>query len=65
MTGGVLGDWDDGWVSDDYENILTDLILQFDQSIGEWREIGRMLEARWGHAVSVVNWLDVENYCIK
>ena len=59
-----MGDWDYDYDYDHHTNIITDLILQFDQTLGEWKEIGRMLDARWAHAVSTVNWLEVENYCV-
>ena len=59
-----MGDHDTRDYYYDYDNIITDMILLFDQTLGEWREIGNMLEARWGHAASTVNWHDVENYCV-
>ena len=45
-------------------NVISDLFLQFDQTLGEWEEIGKMLEARFSHAASTVNWLEVEKYCV-
>ena len=50
--------------ADEADLFLSDVILQFDLEAG-WREVGRMLEARYRHAVSTVNWTDVEMYCIE
>ena len=56
MTGGLLGDHDTRDYYYDYDNIITDMILLFDQTLGEWREIGNM-EAR---NVSGISFIDIE-----
>ena len=46
----------------DSDLFLSDVILQLDLEAG-WSKVGRMREARYRHAVSTVNWEDVQIYC--
>ena len=40
-----------------------DEVLQFDQSRAEWTKIGSMKKSRYAHAVSVINYNSVREYC--
>ena len=40
-----------------------DNIWQFDSEAGQWTELGRLQTARRDHAVSVVNFYEVEPFC--
>ena len=41
----------------------VDDIVEFDPKTGQWKEVGKMLEKRYGHAMAVVDWDDVKQYC--
>ena len=45
---------------DDY---FRDEILQFHLETEEWSLAGHMMEARYEHAVSTINFEDVREYC--
>ena len=53
------GGWDGRRVPGEY---LAD-ILEFEAESGEWRLVERMLEAREWHAVSVVDYRTVIQFC--
>ena len=40
-----------------------DRILEYNQVVEEWQEIGSMNEARWGQGMSVVALEDYEAWC--
>ena len=42
----------------------SDEILQFHPDTEEWSLAGRMMETRWDHAVSTINFEDVRDHCI-
>ena len=50
----------DGTVSIQY----LDDILEFDEVAGTWQPIGKMRHTRSKHAMSVVNFNEVKDYCI-
>ena len=50
----------DGTVSIQY----LDDILEFDEVAGTWQSIGKMRHTRSKHAMSVVNFNEVKDYCI-
>ena len=58
MAGGV-GDWD--WDSNTY--IKYDDILEFDEEELVWNKIGSMSITRYDHAVTVINYLSIVDYC--
>ena len=41
----------------------VDDIVEFDPETGQWKEVGKMLEKRYGHAMAVVDWDDIKQYC--
>ena len=41
----------------------VDDIVEFDPETGEWKELGKMLDERFGHAMAVVDWDDIKQYC--
>ena len=41
----------------------SDEILEFDPLTGQWKEMDRMIQRRSYHAVSVVNYGEVAQYC--
>ena len=43
---------------------IYDEILEFRPDTEDWSLAGRMLEARYKHAVSTINFEDVQNYCL-
>ena len=40
-----------------------DEILEFDPVNGKWKEVGKMKKARYYHAVSVIEYSEVEQLC--
>ena len=40
-----------------------DEILEFDPVNGKWKEVGKMKKARYSHAVSVIEYSEVEQLC--
>ena len=42
---------------------ILDDVLQFDAEEGEWTKIGSMKISRYAHAVSVINYNSVKEYC--
>ena len=48
--------------ADDWDNTSND-ILEYDPETEEWTQIGTMREARYGHAVSVVDFRDYAEFC--
>ena len=53
------GEYDTFWTRD----IPIDEILEFDPVNGEWKEVTKMKEARAHHAVSVIDYSEVEQFC--
>ena len=53
--GGSAGNW---------PYVYFDDILEWDQLKGEWKEIGKMSQARRGHGMAVVD-SDVSVHCIE
>ena len=47
----------------DDRNIANNDILEYDPETEEWTQIGTMREARYGHAVSVVDFRDYAEFC--
>ena len=47
----------------DGSTIFYDEILEFDPISGEWNLVDRMIHAREGHAVSVINFSEVAGIC--
>ena len=41
----------------------SDEILEFDPVNGQWKLVDRMKEARYSHAVSVIEYSEVEQFC--
>ena len=46
----------------DYGQSVDD-IVEYDPETGQWKEVGRMLEKRDGHAMAVVDWNEIKQYC--
>jgi len=48
-----------------YDGFSTyyDDILEFDPLTGQWKLVDRMIQARGGHAVSVINYSEVAGIC--
>ena len=44
--------------------MYLDDILEFNENSGEWQQIGKMRRTRVDHAMSVVNYNEVKDYCI-
>ena len=42
---------------------ILDDVLQFDAEEGQWTKIGSMKISRYAHAVSVINYNSVREYC--
>ena len=42
---------------------ICDDVLQFDAEEGQWTKIGSMKISRYAHAVSVINYNSVKEYC--
>ena len=40
-----------------------DDILEFDPLTGQWELVDRMIQARWYHAVSVIKYSEVDQFC--
>ena len=58
VTGGRLDASANGLIHDKYDDIL-----QFDKEVHQWRKIGSMKMTRYQHAMSVVNFNEVADYC--
>ena len=43
--------------------ITVDDILEFNAADGTWSKVGSMLFSRREHAVSVINYLEIADYC--
>ena len=41
----------------------SDDILEFKPLTGQWKEVDRMIQARWYHAVSVIKYSEVDQFC--
>ena len=48
---------------DDGSGRSADDIVEYDPKTGQWKELGKMLEKRYGHAMAVVDWDDIKQYC--
>ena len=46
-----------------YDGSYSDEILEFDPLSGQWKLVDRMIQARDSHAVSVVKYNMVAQYC--
>ena len=49
----------------DNDGTLYDEILQFNADTEEWSPAGHMIDARYRHAVSTINFEDVRNVCFE
>ena len=58
FTGGRLDASANGFFFDKYDDIL-----QFDKVVHQWRKIGSMKMTRYHHAISVINYNEVADYC--
>ena len=38
-------------------------VLEFEPLTGQWKEVDRMIQARWYHAVSVIKYSEVDQFC--
>ena len=47
----------------DATDIIRNDILEYDPETEEWTQIGSMREARYSHAVSVVDFRDYADFC--
>ena len=55
-AGGVSDIWDS-------DRTFYDDVLEFDAEEGVWKEIGSMSIKRQAHAVSVINYEAIKDYC--
>ena len=46
-----------------YETYIAD-ILEFSDSEEKWTKVGEMAKSRQDHAVSIVDFEDLKNYCL-
>ena len=46
-----------------YDGSARNSILEYDPETKKWTQISIMREARYGHAVSVVNYSDYADFC--
>ena len=44
-------------------SFYSDQILEFDPLTGQWKEVDRMIQARHAHAISVVEYSQLAQYC--
>ena len=58
FIGGWLWLTHNGFTHDKYEDILL-----FDKVVHQWRKIGSMKMTRYHHAMSVINYNEVADYC--
>ena len=47
----------------EYNRPTYDDVLQFDAVAHQWRRIGSMKMTRYNHAMSVINYNEVADYC--
>ena len=47
----------------EYNRPTYDDVLQFDAVAHQWRRIGSMKMSRYNHAMSVINYNEVADYC--
>ena len=51
-----------GWASG-YDGDTLDDILEFNAEEGTWTKVGSMVISRYRHAVSVINYRELADYC--
>ena len=52
-----------GGYRSDGSYIYYDDILEFDPLTGQWKEVAKMMKARSNHAVSVIEYSEVAQFC--
>ena len=50
--------------NDVYDKDVYDEILQFHPDTEKWTLAGNMIQAKYGHAVTTINFEDVREHCI-
>ena len=58
IRGYISGGQDDNGIQSYYEDVL-----EFDDVNGVWNNIGKMRMARTSHAVSMINFNKIQDYC--
>ena len=54
---GGIGDWDGS------QYPIFDDILEFDETEEDWKKVGAMSVKRFDHAVAVINYNSIVEYC--